>query len=130
MKIALIGPAFPYRGGIAHHQNMLYLHLRERGHEVDLITFSRQYPKFLYPGQFQEESEGGAFAGKIISERMIDTMNPLTWIRTGRELHRRNYDLLVFRFWLPLFGLPFGVIARRAHHKEKRDVLVMLDNLI
>jgi glycosyltransferase involved in cell wall biosynthesis len=131
MKIALIGPAFPYRGGIAHHQNMLYLHLRQRGHEVDAITFSRQYPKFLYPGQFQEEgSDGGGFAGKIRSERMIDTMNPLSWIRTGGELRRRGYDLLVFRFWLPLFGLPFGMIARLAHRNGKRDVMAMIDNLI
>lgn len=131
MKLALIGPAFPYRGGIAHHTNMLYLHLKERGHDVDLITFSRQYPKFLYPGQFQEEAgEGGMFEGKIVSERMIDSMNPLSWLAAGRELRQRNYDLLVFRFWLPLFGLAFGTIARWASRKGRKDVMVLIDNLI
>jgi glycosyltransferase involved in cell wall biosynthesis len=130
MKIALVGPSYPYRGGIAHHTNMLYLHLVEQGHTVDVITFSRQYPKRLYPGQFQEEGEEGGFAGKIPSERLIDSMNPLTWYKTGRELRRRGYDVIIIRFWIPLFGLAFGTIARAAHRRGANDILILLDNLL
>ncbi len=125
MKIALIGPAAPYRGGIAHHTNMLYTYLRKDGHQVDLITFSRQYPKFLYPGGEQEEGGDGP-----PSERLIDSMNPFTWIRTGLLLRKREYDLCVFRFWIPLFGFVFGTIARLAHRKGRKDIMIVLDNLI
>lgn len=133
MKIALIGPAWPYRGGIAHHTNMLALTLRKRGHTVDLITFKRQYPKFLYPGAFQEET-GGEFAGvpasELRSERLIDSMNPDNWRRVGRELRRREYDLYVFRFWIPLFGPVFGTIGRIVGGgKPGGRVLTILDNL-
>jgi len=131
MKIALIGPAYPYRGGIAHHTNMLYTYLRRHGHQVDLITFSRQYPKFLYPGGEQEEGgDGGEFARTIVSERLIDSMNPVSWIRTGRLLRKRGYDLYIFRYWIPLFGFVFGTIARMAHRPGRKDVMIVLDNLI
>jgi D-inositol-3-phosphate glycosyltransferase len=131
MKIALIGPAFPYRGGIAHHTNMLYTYLRKHGHEVDLITFTRQYPKLLYPGEFQEElGDGGGFAKRIPSERMIDSINPFNWLAVGRRLRERKYDLHIFKFWLPFFGPAFGTIARRAHRNGAKDVMIVCENLI
>ncbi len=131
MKIALIGPAYPYRGGIAHHTNMLYTYLKKHGHEVDVITFSRQYPKALYPGAFQEEQgDAGVFEGKIPSKRLIDSMNALNWVRVGRVLRKKEYDLYIFRFWLPLFGLTFGTIARMVRRKNRRNVMVVLDNVI
>jgi D-inositol-3-phosphate glycosyltransferase len=125
MKIALIGPAHPYRGGIAHHSTMLSTYLRKRGHQVDLITFTRQYPAFLYPGKFQEELGDGPPA-----ERMIDSMNPFNWISVGRELRRREYDLIAFRFWLPLFGPAFGTIARFARRKGGKQIMAVIDNFI
>jgi len=131
MKIALVGPAYPYRGGIAHHTNMLYRHLRRLGHQVDVITFTRQYPRFLFPGESQEEiGDGGGFAGEIPAERMIDSINPINWIRVGRELRRRNYDLIVFKFWLPFFGAAFGTIARGAHRRGKKDIMIIIDNFL
>ncbi|MBS1912628.1 MAG: glycosyltransferase [Bacteroidetes bacterium] len=131
MKIALIGPAFPYRGGIAHHTNMLSQYLRRHGHTVDVISFARQYPKLLYPGRHQDElGDGGGFAGTVTSERLIDSINPFNWIRVGRLLRRRGYDVHVFRFWLPFFGPAFGTIARLAHRKGRKDVAILLDNFI
>jgi glycosyltransferase involved in cell wall biosynthesis len=130
MKIALVGPAYPYRGGIAHHTNMLYLHQVKHGHSVVVIPYNRPYPKRLYPGQFQEEGEEGGFAGKIPSERLIDSMNPFTWFTTGRQLRRRGYDVVIIRFWIPLFGLAFGTIARWAHRYGGKDIMILLDNLL
>jgi glycosyltransferase involved in cell wall biosynthesis len=130
MKIALIGPAYPYRGGIAHHTNMLYTYLRRHGHEVDVITFTRQYPKILYPGQTQEEVGGaGDVAEAIPSVRSIDSINPLSWWRTARRIRRGQYDLHVFRWWLPFFGFAFGTIARLVRAERPGSVLVILDNL-
>jgi glycosyltransferase involved in cell wall biosynthesis len=126
MKIALVGPAYPYRGGIAHHTNMLYRTLRALGHEVDVITFTRQYPKILFPGKSQDEI--GVEGEGIPSERMIDSLNPFNWIVVGRRLRKRNYDLIVFKFWLPFFAPAFGTIARLAHRKGRNDIMIVVDN--
>ncbi len=129
MRIALIGPAYPYRGGIAHHTTMLSTYLRRHGHEVDVITFTRQYPRLLYPGQFQEEL-GEGFSTEVPSERMIDSVNPVNWLRVGRELKRRKYDLHIFKFWLPFFGPAFGTIARAVLDRRQKNTMVIVDNLI
>lgn len=130
MKIALIGPAYPYRGGIAHHTNMLYSYLRRHGHEVDVFTFTRQYPRLLYPGQTQEEvGNAGDVAEAIPSVRLIDSINPLTWWHAAREIGRGDYDLHIFRWWLPFFGFAFGTIARILRRRRPGSILVILDNL-
>lgn len=96
---------------------------------VDMITFSRQYPAFLYPGAFQEE-RGGGFED-IGAERLLDSMNPLSWRRVAGEIGRREYDLVINRFWIPLFGYMFGTIARRlGGGSEGGRVLTVVDNLI
>lgn len=130
MKIALIGPAFPLRGGIAHHTNMLAIYLRKHGHAVDVITFRRQYPKILYPGRFQEEiGDGGGFAEQVKSERLIDSMSFGNWKAVGRELHQRNYDLIAFKYWTPMLAPAFSSIAKRARHEGRKDIMVIVDNL-
>lgn len=129
MKIALLGPSAPYRGGIAHHNNMLVRSLRERGHRVDMITFSRQYPAFLYPGAFQLE-RGEEFAD-IGAERLLDSMNPVSWFRTAAEIRRREYDLVINRFWIPLFAPMFGTVARRlGGGRPDGRVVTVVDNLL
>ena len=129
MKIAVLGPSAPYRGGIAHHNNMLVRSLRERGHVVDMITFSRQYPAFLYPGAFQEE-RGREFED-IRAERLLDSMNPFGWRRVAAEIAGRDYDLVINRFWIPLFGYMFGTIARRLGGGTRGGrVLTIVDNLL
>lgn len=129
MKIALIGPAYPYRGGIAHHTNMLASYLRKAGHDVDVITFTRQYPKILYPGQSQEEpGAAGEEAREVRSKRMIDSIGPLSWRRTGQHLQEGGYDLVVFQYWLPFFALAFGSISRRVR-KSGALVMVIVHNL-
>ena len=52
-RILLLGPAHPYRGGIADTQNEFAKSLQENGHKVILFTFKFQYPKFLFPGKTQ-----------------------------------------------------------------------------
>lgn len=131
MKIALIGPAFPYRGGIAHHTNMLARYLRSHGHHVDIYTFSLQYPKLLYPGQFQEEPSGEEPVGEEgETRRTINSINPFTWMRTGMALRNGGYDLVVFKWWLPFFGFCFATIAALAHRRGRKDILVIVDNLL
>ena len=107
MRIALISVAPPYRGGISKHTSILVQKLSII-HAVDLINYSRQYPDFLFPGKSQYLDE---YSGNFPSERCIDSINPITWFKTGNVLAKRRYDLVIFRFWNPFLAPALGVIA-------------------
>lgn len=130
MKIALIGPVYPFRGGIAHHTNMLTAYLRRHGHVVDNYTFSRQYSGVLFPGKTQEEPESGTAAGGE-GRRTIDSINPLTWWKTARLLTEQGgYDLYLFQHWHPFFGPCFGSIAKRVRKRSRGEVMAIVHNFI
>lgn len=127
MKILLLGTAYPLRGGIAHYNALLAQHLGKR-HHVEVVTFKRQYPEFLFPGKTQRESGEPAIA--IASEQHIDSINPLNWVRVGLKLRRRNADLVIFKYWLPFFGPCFGTICRLIRWGKTTRVLAICDNVI
>ena len=127
MKIVIVGTAYPWRGGIAHYLALLYRHLSER-HDVEIVTFSRQYPKILFPGKTQEE-QGGSDAA-VPSEQLIDSVNPWTWHTAAQAIAAKKPDLLVFKYWLPFFGPSFGYIARVVKRRTNARVLFICDNII
>lgn len=91
MKIAIVGPAFPYKGGGAHHTTELAHRLAAAGHDVTIESWKAQYPGFLYPGeQTISTPEGVPFPG---TRRTLAWYRPDGWIRTGRRL--RSFDLVV-----------------------------------
>ena len=95
MRIALISVAPPFRGGISKHTSILVDKLSKK-YSVDIINYKRQYPDFLFPGKTQYlEYELNQQSG----ERCIDTINPITWFKTGKQLAARKYELVIFRFW-------------------------------
>jgi glycosyltransferase involved in cell wall biosynthesis len=127
MQLALISAAPPYRGGISKHTSILVEKLSQN-HSVDVINYSRQYPDFLFPGKTQyldDKSENDN------SSRMIDSINPLTWFSTGNKLAKKNYDLIIFRFWNPFFAPALGVIAGIIKKKSSHTKLMSLcDNIL
>ncbi len=107
--IALVGPAHPYRGGIAHFTDNLASALRKRGHDVDIHTFSRQYPEFLFPGTSQMETSLDKVPGGTTAR--IDSVNPLTWIQEAQRIAHSGARLAVFAYWLPFFAPAYAVMA-------------------
>lgn len=98
MKIAVVGPAFPYKGGGAHHTTELAHRLTAAGHDVTIESWRAQYPSFLYPGQQTiDRPEGEPFAG---TRRRLDWRRPDGWWRTGRAL--RSCDLVVLAVLSPV----------------------------
>ena len=91
MKIVIVSPAYPLRGGIANFTAQLYQELSLE-HEVIVFTFKRQYPKIFFPGKTQLES--GEDLEKIPTLILIDSINPLTWISTAKEIIKINPDLI------------------------------------
>jgi len=127
MKIVIIGTAFPLRGGIAHFNQLLASHLGEK-HEVEIITFKRQYPKLFFPGKTQDEPSGEKPNIKIT--QLVDSINPLNWLKVGKTIRNLKPDLVIFKYWLPFFGPCFGTIAKYAKKNCSTKVLFIPDNVI
>ncbi len=125
--MAVIGPVFPYKGGIAHYTGLLARELAKK-HEVQVFSFSLQYPKILYPGEHQKDYENDFF--KIEGTRyLISTVNPCTWLRTGLAISRFSPDLVIFPWWNPFFGPAFSAIAIIAKSFSRTKVLFLIHNI-
>jgi glycosyltransferase involved in cell wall biosynthesis len=128
MKIQIIGPANPYRGGIAALNERLALQLTSEGHEVNIVSFTVQYPNFLFPGKTQY-TETEAPKGITIT-RMINSVNPINWLITGLKLRKEKPDLVIVRFWLPFMSPSTGTICKLIRSNRKSKVIAIVDNLI
>ena len=125
-KIIIIGPAFPYRGGIANFNNALAKTYYKRGDDVIVISFSLQYPSFLFPGTTQYEKGNPPEGLKI--KRLINSINPFNWIRVAKKINKENPDLVIIRYWLPFMAPCLGTIANLLNKKIK--ILAITDNII
>ena len=127
MKIAILAPFYPYRGGIAQFAASLYRGFEAAGHEVRAYTFTRQYPEILFPGSSQYVSEADA-ADPIPAERVLDSVNPLSYWKAARQIQAFGPDLLVLKYWMPFVAPSLGTVARRLR-KKGTYVLTVLDNI-
>lgn len=111
-RIGVVGPVHPFRGGIAHFTEMTIDGLSKRGHEVRPVSFSRQYPKLLFPGKTQFEPDDEAPGAVRGAPRLLDSLNPVSWLHTAWHLWDQAPDAVVFQYWMPFFAPAYGVIAR------------------
>jgi len=126
-KITIVSAAYPLRGGIAHFAGLLYKELTKH-FNVDVITFKRQYPSFLFPGKTQLES--GDSVEKIPTSVELDSVNPINWIKVGRKIRDAKPDLLILKYWMPFFAPAYGVIARIVRKNGKTKILAICHNVI
>ena len=126
MRIALVGPLHPWRGGIAQYLGLLGESLRARA-EVSAVTFTRQYPGFLFPGQSQRDPNATPPSFPVAA--LIDSINPLTWRAAARHLEGFAPGLAILKWWIPFFGPAFSATVAPLRRRGTRVVLVC-DNLI
>lgn len=128
MQICLIGPAHPLRGGIANFNETLASAFHSAGHSTEIVSYSLQYPGFLFPGttQFTEDE----YKGKVSIRTLINSVNPLSWIRTGRMLRKSAPDIVIMHLWMPFFCPALGTIARLAKRNGKTKVFLLCHNVI
>lgn len=127
-RIIIVGPAYPYRGGIADFNERLAHEFINEGHEVTIYTFTLQYPSFLFPGKTQY-AEGPAPEGLNIV-RKVNSVNPLNWLKVGRGIRRQRPDMVMIRFWLPFMAPCLGTIARVVRRDKHIKVVALLDNVV
>lgn len=128
MRIVILGTAYPYRGGLAVYNERLAHEFQNEGDQVEIITFSLQYPSFLFPGKTQYSEDAAPQDLKI--SRQMNSCNPLNWIKVGRQIRDSRPDLVVIKFWLPFMAPCLGTIARIAKSNGHTRVVSILDNVI
>ena len=127
MRIAIVGPFPPFRGGIADLNSALAYHLSKM-HEVHAFNFTTQYPKAFFPGKTQYKS-GGA-AQDFHNIRCLSSINPLTWKQTADLIIKLKPDLVLFRYWMPFFAPAFSGVAKRIIKKSDSVIMAICDNVI
>lgn len=127
MKICILGPAHPYRGGLAAIMETMARVFANRGDEVSIRTFTLQYPSILFPGKSQTVDTPTPEDLNI--ERCVNTINPFNWIRLGRRLRRERPDFILLKYWTPFMAPCFGTIARIARRNGHTKVLCQIDNV-
>lgn len=128
-RVVIVGPAYPLRGGgMATFNERLAYAFQEAGDAVEIVTFSLQYPSFLFPGKSQY-SEEPAPEGLNINV-LINSINPVSWWRAGNYIRKQRPNLVVFRYWLPFMGPALGTIALIIRRNKYSKVLAITDNVV
>lgn len=127
-KVVVIGPAHPLRGGLATFNQRLAKEFLQQGHDCSIWSFSLQYPSFLFPGKTQFTDEPAPEG--ITIHTVINSINPLNWVKMGNRLKKEKPDMIVVRYWLPFMGPALGTILRRVRKNKHTRIVCIADNVI
>lgn len=120
MRIAVVGPTHPIKGGVAQHTTVLAQRLVAAGHEVEIFSWLRQYPQRLYPGrQTVDQPEFDPFE---LTSRTLSWNRPDSWVRAARQL--REVDLVVFAHITPVQVIPYRTMIATLHGGRARTAVI------
>ena len=128
MHIVLLGTAYPFRGGLATFNERLARQLQAEGHTVEVITFTLQYPSFLFPGKTQYSTEKAPTDLRI--SRQVHSCNPFNWIKVGRRIRKMQPDMLITCYWMAFFAPCYGMIQRIVQRNGKTRCIALVHNMI
>lgn len=127
MKIIILGTAWPYRGGLATFNERLAQQFAKEGHEVEVYTFTLQYPNFLFPGKTQYTTDPAPANLQIT--RKVNSCNPLNWISVGREIRSKAPDMLICCYWMAFMAPAYGTICRIAKKNKVTRCIALVHNM-
>ena len=128
MKVALVGPTYPFRGGIAHYTTLLYHALTAR-HDVRFISWHRQYPRFLFPGR-SDLDPGPPPARAVHVDRVLDSLDPRSWFRAARRLTDHEPELVIFQWWVAFWAPHFWTLCREIRRRHDSRIVFLCHNAI
>jgi D-inositol-3-phosphate glycosyltransferase len=127
-KVVIIGSAHPLRGGLAAYNERLANEYQNHGEEVTIYSFSLQYPSFLFPGKSQYSSEPAP--NNLVIRSLINSINPVNWIRVGKRIRKMKPDLVIVKFWMPFMAPCLGTICRIIRRNKHSRIISIIDNII
>jgi len=128
MRVALLGPTHPHRGGIAHYTTLLARSFA-KSHDTRIVSFRRLYPGILFPGATQFDRSSEALLPPVAPEPLLDSVNPMTWRKAGLRLRELTLDVLVVPWWHPFFGPSLGTAARIARYGDRPKRIFLVHNV-
>ncbi len=128
MKIGIVGPAWPLRGGLADFDERFARELQDLGNDVTIYSYSLQYPAALFPGKTQLTSAPAPKDLRILP--LINSVNPISWRSTGARIRRDMPDILVVRYWMPFMGPALGTILRIVSKNKHTRIITIADNIL
>jgi glycosyltransferase involved in cell wall biosynthesis len=127
-RVIIIGPGHPLRGGLATFNQRLAKEFIEKGDDCSIYSFSLQYPSIFFPGKSQYSDEPAPDGIQI--HPVINSVNPLNWIKTGKRLKKERPDIIVVRFWIPFMGPALGTVLRHVKKNKHTKIVCIADNII
>jgi glycosyltransferase involved in cell wall biosynthesis len=125
-KVIIVGPIKPYRGGIAHYNWQLMKSL-ENYCNVEVVSFKRLYPGFLYPGKSDKETEKFEYMPK--TRYLIDAYNPLSLGKAAKYIYKSKPDLVLIAWWT-LFWQPGLMYIAKHLTKKKIKTIFLCHNIV
>ncbi|MDR3573353.1 MAG: glycosyltransferase [Anaerolineaceae bacterium] len=127
MNISLVGPVYPYRGGISQHTTRLGLALATAGHKVQVLTFDRQYPGWLYPGR--DDKDPSHCGMKLAAEALLEPFSIKTWAKSATSMTASQPDLVILQYWTPFWAPAFTFLADQMR-KKAVPIVFMVHNVL
>ena len=128
MKICLLGPTHPFRGGIAHYTTLLYREIKKR-HPVNFFAFRRQYPQWLFPGETDKDPSRRPLREKGI-EYILDPFNPFTWRKVFLKVKKEEPNLFILPWWSFFWLLPFWSVTFALKRFTLVKILFICHNVV
>jgi glycosyltransferase involved in cell wall biosynthesis len=128
VRICVVGPTYPYRGGIAHYTTLLVRHLRAASHWTKLYSFTRQYPRWLFPGK--TDKDPSATPLQVDCEYILDPVNPLSWWRLYRKVRADAPDVLLLQWWVPYWTPCLTMISRWIKRYTNIRIVYICHNVV
>lgn len=126
MRIALLGPVYPFRGGIAHHTTLLARAIASN-HELLTVSFRSQYPRLLYPGR--TDRDNSTFPTIIPAEYLLHPLLPWTWWQTADRIARFVPNVVVVQWWTTFWSLADWALVSRLRARDIK-VLFLIHNVL
>lgn len=108
-RVCVVGPTYPFRGGIAHHTTLLAREL-EKHHELLLVSFARQYPSWALPSGTDLDPSSQPL--RSAAEFILDPFDPPSWSRTARRIREWCPDWVVLPWWIPVWAPAYAFLGR------------------
>ena len=122
-RICIIGPTYPYRGGIAHYTTLLAHHLQQRD-ETLFLSFRRQYPQWLFPGRSDRDPSQRPLQTK--TEYLLDPLNPLSWWQTSGRISHWQPEIVIIPWWVPFWAPIWAILGRHVKRLQPPAQLLFI----
>lgn len=127
MKIIVIGPTAPYKGGISHFNTLLCKTLKKR-HNTHLISWKRRFPEFF--SKIDQLDKASKAKLKIDARFILDSLNPFSWFKVYNIIKKEEADLLIFHWVTPFLSPVFFTISFLVKHFTKTKILLVGHNIM